>query len=173
MGDLKGKAGPRGRVFSFNPAAYCRPPQWKCKRRPRPDRGCPCEVIPLGGMGKERSIMRFAKASRVLAAVLVLALTATALAATGAGTVTLSSAAQLNGKSLAAGEYKVRWDSHSPDADVTFLQGKATVASAHAKLVDGKETALEDSVVTRCNSDGSKSLLEVHFRGQKSFLVFE
>lgn len=117
--------------------------------------------------------MKFAKVSRVLVPVLVLALTVTAFAATGAGTVTLSSAAQVNGKSLAAGEYKVRWESHSPEADVTFLQGKAEVASAHAKVMDSTEAALEDSVLTRANSDGSKSLLEVHFRGKKSFLVFE
>ena len=119
--------------------------------------------------------MKFAKVSRVLALLVVLALafTSTAFAATGAGTVTLSSAAQLNGKSLAAGEYKVKWESHSPDAEVSFLQGKATVASAHAKVMDGTEASQWNSIVTRDNPDGSKALLEVHFKGKKSFLVFE
>lgn len=117
--------------------------------------------------------MKVANFTRVLVPVLVLALTATAFAATGSGTVSLSSAAQLNGKSLAAGEYKVKWDSHSPETEVSFLQGKKAVATAHAKLVDGSEASLWNSVVTRDNSDGSKTLMEVHFKGKKSFLVFE
>ncbi len=119
--------------------------------------------------------MKFAKLARVLAPLLVLALsfTSTAFAATGAGTVSLSSAAQTNGKALAAGEYKVKWDSHSPDAEVTFLQGNTTVASAHAKVVDGTEASLWNSIVTRDNSDGSKTLMEAHFKGKKAYLVFE
>lgn len=117
--------------------------------------------------------MKVANFTRVLVPVLVLALTATAFAATGSGTVSLSSAAQLNGKSLAAGEYKVKWESHSPDAEVTFLQGKNMVASAHAKVEDRKDAALWDSVITRNNTDGSKSLVEIRFKGKKSALVFE
>jgi hypothetical protein len=117
--------------------------------------------------------MKFAKLTRVLVPVLALALTATAFAASSTGTITLSSAVQLNGKSLAAGEYKVKWDSHSPQADVTFLQGKTAVVTAHAKVVDDTEASLWNSVLTRDNSDGSKTLMEVHFKGKRSFLVFE
>ena len=117
--------------------------------------------------------MKVAKLTRVLVPVLVLALTATAFAAAGSGTVTLSSAAQINGKSLAAGEYKVKWDSHSPEAEVTFLQGKTTVATARAKMVDRGEASLWNAVVTRDNPDGSKTLLEIRFQGKKSALVFE
>ena len=108
--------------------------------------------------------MKVAKLTRVLVPVLVLALSATAFAASGSGTVSLSSAAQVNGKSLAAGEYKVKWENHSPETEVTFLQGKNTVASAHAKLVDRKEAALWDTVVTRDNPDGTKTLLEIQFQ---------
>ena len=138
--------------------------------RPRPSLP---KFIPLRGMGKGRNIMKFAKFTRVLVPLLVLALTATAFAASGATTIKLFSAAQVNGKSLPAGEYKVKWESHSPDADVTFLQGKTVVASAHAKLVEGTEASLWNAVVTRDNPDGSKTLLEVHFRGKKAYLVFE
>jgi len=118
--------------------------------------------------------MRFAKLTQVLALVLVLALTTTALAAaTGSANIKLSSAAQLNGTSLAAGEYKVKWESRSPEADVTFLQGKKTVATAHAKLVDRDQAARENAVVTRANSDGSESIVEIRFEGKKSVLVFD
>ena len=117
--------------------------------------------------------MKFAKLTRVLVPVLVLALTATAFAATNSANIKLFGAAQLNGKSLAAGEYKVKWESHSPEADVTFLQGKKAVATAHAKLVDRGQAARENAVVTRANSDGSESIVEIRFEGKKSVLVFE
>ena len=119
--------------------------------------------------------MKVANFTRVLLTVLALtlALSATATAAAGSGTVSLSSAAQLNGKSLAAGEYKVKWENHSPETDVSFLQGKTSVLTARAKMVDGTQAALWATVVTRDNPDGSKTVREIHFRGKKSFLVFE
>ena len=117
--------------------------------------------------------MKVAKLTRVLVPVLVLALTATAFAASGSGTLSLSSAAQLNGKTLAAGEYKVKWESHSPEADVTFLQGKTEVATAHAKLVDRDQASPENAVVTRDNGDGPATIVEIRFRGKKSVLLFE
>ena len=117
--------------------------------------------------------MKFASITRVLALVLVLALSATAFAASGSTTIKLFSAAQVNGKSLAAGEYKVKWDSHSPEAEVTFLQDKRAVATAHAKLVDRDQAARENSFITRINSDGSETIVEIRFEGKKSALVFE
>jgi len=119
--------------------------------------------------------MKFAKLTRVLVAVLVLALalTTTAFAASGAATVKLFGAAQVNGKSLAAGEYKVKWETNSPDADVTFLQDKKTVATAHAKVVDRPQAAPDNAVVTRANGDGSATIVEIRFAGKKSVLVFE
>ena len=117
--------------------------------------------------------MKFAKLTGVLALVLVLTLSATALAAGGASTIKLHSAVQVNGTSLAAGEYKVKWESHSPETDVTFLQGKKAVATAHAKLVDRDQASREDSVVTRLNSDGSQTIVEIRCEGKKSVLVFE
>jgi hypothetical protein len=138
--------------------------------RPRPSLP---RFIPLRGMGKGRNIMKFARLTRVLVPLLVLALTATAFAAGGATTIKLFSAAQLNGKSLPAGEYKVKWDSHSPEAEVTFLQGKTAVATARAKLVDRDQASREDAVVTRANSDGSETIIEIRVEGKKSVLVFE
>ena len=117
--------------------------------------------------------MRFARLTRVLVPVLVLALTASAFAASGSATVKLFGAVQVNGKSLAAGDYKVQWDSRSPEAEVTFLQGKKAMATAHAKLVERAQAARENAVVTRANSDGSETIIEIRFEGKKSVLVFE
>jgi hypothetical protein len=115
--------------------------------------------------------MKFAKLTRALVPLLVL--TASAFAASGSTTIQLFSAAQLNGKSLPAGEYKVKWESHSPEADVTFLRGNKAVATAHAKLVDRDQPYPEDAVVTQANSDGAQTIVEIRFRGKKSVLVFE
>jgi hypothetical protein len=117
--------------------------------------------------------MKIAKLTRVLVPLLVLALTTSAFAASGAATVKLFGAAQVNGKSLAAGEYKVKWETNSPDAAVTFLQGKKAMATTHAKLVDRDQASRENAVVTRANSDGSESIVEIRFQGKKSVLVFE
>src|SRR5262249_54293356 len=129
--------------------------------------------IPPCGMRKRRSIMKVSKLTRGLALVLVLALSVTSFAATGSANIKLFSGAQINGKSLAAGEYKVQWDSHSPDADVTFLQGKKAMATAHAKMVDRDQAYTENAVVTRANSDGSETIVEIRFAGKRSVLVFE
>ena len=118
--------------------------------------------------------MRLAKLTRVLVPVLVLALTATAFAgASGSANIKLFGAAQLNGKSLAAGEYKVKWETNSPEANVTFLQGKKELATARAKLVDRNQASRENAVVTRANPDGSETIIEIRFEGKKSVLVFE
>jgi hypothetical protein len=117
--------------------------------------------------------MKFARITRGLALVLVLALSATAFAGSGSSTIKLFNAAQVNGKSLAAGEYKVKWESHSPDAEVTFLQDKTAVATAHAKLVDRNQASPDNAVVTRANSDGSATIVEIRFEGKKSVLVFD
>ena len=118
--------------------------------------------------------MRLAKLTRVLVPVLVLALTATAFAGTGgSATIKLFGAAQLNGTSLAAGEYKVKWESHSPEAEVTILRDKKAMVTAHAKLVDRDQASPENAVVTRANPDGSETIVEIRFAGKKSVLVFE
>jgi hypothetical protein len=128
------------------------------------------EDIPPNGMGKRRNIVKVTNLIRTLAPLLVLAFSATAFA--GSGSFSLDSAARLNGKVLAPGHYKAKWDNRTPETDVTLLQGRHEVATVHAKLVDQGKPRFT-SVETRKNPDGSTALVELRFRGKESALVFD
>ncbi len=80
--------------------------------------------------------------------------------------------ALLGGTQLAAGEYKVSWESHSPDATVTFTKGKNVVVTAHGKWVERDTPYNKNSVVYETNSDGSRTIIEIRFAGMKQAIVF-
>jgi hypothetical protein len=95
-----------------------------------------------------------------------------ALAAANSGSLTLTGPAQLNGKQLASGEYKVKWEGTGQDVQVSILKGKNVVATAPAKLVDVADKAYGDSVVLGTEA-GAASIHEIHLGGKKQILVFE
>jgi len=110
--------------------------------------------------------------------VLVLALLVCASAAAFAKNsrgLTLNSAATLNGTSLAAGEYSVKWQTHSPEATVT-LTGKNSNHSAttvEGRWEERNAKYENDEVVFDTKSDGSRAIIEIHFAGLKGALVFD
>jgi len=112
------------------------------------------------------------RALKVLAGISVLVLAMSAVAAENSGKFTLPSAAELNGKSLAAGEYKVRWEGQGPDVQVTVSRGKETITTAAAKLVDRGEKAQRNAVVMNTNGGGAGSIIELRLSGKRSVLVF-
>jgi hypothetical protein len=61
------------------------------------------------------------------------------------GNINLEQAVQVGGTQLAPGEYKVTWEGSGPDATVSFTEGKKTVATATAKLVNNptRQEAIE------------------------------
>jgi len=112
------------------------------------------------------------RALKVLAGISVLVLAMSAVAAENSGKFILPSAAELNGKSLAAGEYKVRWEGQGPDVQVTVSRGKETIATAPAKLVDRGEKAPRNAVVMNTSGGGAGSIVELRLSGKRSVLVF-
>ena len=106
----------------------------------------------------------------VLKAVVIAGLLTVAVSAYAANTITLNNPAMINGKELAAGQYKGKV---SGNGDVTFLRGKTEVATAKAKLEDRDSKARFDSVVTRANGNGLPSITEIQFEGKKQVLVFD
>ncbi len=103
----------------------------------------------------------------VLVILCVLGLTLTAMAAEGKATVTFTSAVQLNGKQLPAGEYKLKWTGNGNDVQVSFQAGKKEVLTAPAKLVAGTEVSLYNAVVKNENS-----LKEIRLANKKEIIVF-
>ena len=112
------------------------------------------------------------RALKVLAGISILVLAMSAVAAENSGKFTLPSAAELNGKSLAAGEYKVRWEGQGPEVQVTVSRGKETITTAPAKLVERSEKARRNAVVMNTNRGGAGSIIELQLSGKRAALVF-
>jgi uncharacterized protein YfaP (DUF2135 family) len=106
----------------------------------------------------------------VMLAILLLA--ALSAVAQNARTLKVPYSASLNGKQLAAGEYKVTWETHSPEATVNFMQKQAVVATVEGKWVDRDIKYPANAIVYSRNPDGSRTILEVRFAGLKGALVF-
>ena len=113
----------------------------------------------------------FAGSIRVTLAILFMA--AQSAVAQNTGTLKQFYSASLNGKQVAAGKYKVVWETHSREATVRLTQKKEVVATVRGKWVD-RDTKYEvNSVVYSNHPDGSRSVLEVRFAGRKGALVFD
>lgn len=112
-------------------------------------------------------------AVKVLVGVSVLMLAMTAVAGDHSGKFNLNTAAELNGKSLAAGDYKVSWEGQGPEVNVTISQGKKMVLTAPARLVERESKAPRNAVVMRTNGGGTGSIVELQLAGKQSVLVFD
>lgn len=113
------------------------------------------------------------RALKVMVGISVLMLAVSAFAGNNGGKFSLASAAELNGKSLAAGEYKVRWEGQGPEVQVTVSQGKNIVATLPAQLVERESKAARNAVVLKNNGGGAGSIVELQLAGKQSVLVFQ
>jgi hypothetical protein len=77
----------------------------------------------------------------------------------------------INGKQLAAGEYRLQWEGTGSSVELSILRGKTVVASVPARLVDLDRPAQADLTIVRMNADGSKALSEIRFGGKKYSLA--
>lgn len=90
-----------------------------------------------------------------------------AVAANGSGSMSVTSPLQLNGKQIAAGDYKVVWTGDENNLKVTIKSGNKEIATGTAKMVERPSASPYDAVVQQ---DGKLS--EIHFDGKKKVLVF-
>jgi len=107
----------------------------------------------------------------VLSVALLLASGIPALA-THSATVTLSHDVVLNGTSLPAGKYTVRWETHSPEATVELVWHHKVVLSTEGRVEERFKDYASDSVVYKTASDGTMSILEIRFADSNKVLVF-
>ncbi len=92
--------------------------------------------------------------------------------AKNARSILLPSNVVLNGTHLESGRYTIRWESHSPTLTVSIVQGKKTVATASATMVERGEAYPTNEVVTNSASDGTQVLKEIRFAGSRQVIVF-
>ena len=109
---------------------------------------------------------------RIAVTVAILLMATLSAVARNARTLKVAYSASLSGKELAAGEYNVAWETHSPSATVTFTQKKQVVATVEGKWVDRDTKYPANAVVYSTNPDGSRTILEIRFAGLKGALVF-
>jgi hypothetical protein len=95
---------------------------------------------------------------------------ATSMFAASSGTLTVSEPVQINGKTIAAGEYKVKWEGTS-NTEVSILKGKQVVATATARVVEMSSAPHSDAAVLSKNADGTRTLKEIRFGGKKQSLA--
>ena len=114
--------------------------------------------------------MKFLNTSKGLLLGLALLLATSALAA-NKGSLQVSDPVTVSGKSLAAGEYNVKWEGNGPNVELNILQGKKVVATIPARLIDLDRSAAGNTAVVKRNGDGSRTLSEIRFAGKKYALA--
>jgi hypothetical protein len=76
------------------------------------------------------------------------------------------------GSHLASGSYDVQWQTHSPEATVSFMHGRKIVATVEGKVVDHGATYPSDEVVYGVASNGAREIQEIRFKGSSEVIVF-
>ncbi len=88
-------------------------------------------------------------------------------AASNKGSLETLSSITVNGTTLPAGSYQLKWEGTGSNVQLNILKGSKVVATTPARLVDLQQSPNQDQAVMKNNGDGSKSLSEVRFGGKK------
>ncbi|HLY61961.1 MAG TPA: hypothetical protein VKV95_14540 [Terriglobia bacterium] len=81
--------------------------------------------------------------------------------------------ATLNGTQVAAGNYEVTWQTHSPEATVTIADRKRLMVATNGRWEERNTKYESNAVVYDTNDDGSRSIIEIRFAGLAGALVFD
>jgi hypothetical protein len=109
-------------------------------------------------------------AKSVVLALAVLVTTSAFAGSSNKGSLHLSEAAQVNGQSVPAGEYQLRWEGTGANVEVSFMQGKKVVTKVAAKVVELKDASNHDATVVD-KSGATPTVTEVRFAGKKYALA--
>ncbi len=104
---------------------------------------------------------------------LTLTLSIGAFAASKSQSVTLYQDAQLNGKTLPAGDYTVKCDTTGSNAQVRFIRNGKEVASASGQVKQLTSAPEGNQVVTMGGGSGPATISEIDFSNTKSAVTFE
>ncbi len=110
------------------------------------------------------------KTLKALVLITVVFTTAFALAANMQ--MNLNNANQLNGTTINPGTYKLNYTTNGTAAQVNVIQGKKTIASANGEMVEIQTAPQHDSVVSKMNPDGTRTIYEIQFAGKKQAIRF-
>jgi hypothetical protein len=78
----------------------------------------------------------------------------------------------LGATTLSEGEYLVKWQTHSPEATVTFVMNKKVVAELKGRIVEHEKKVDRNMVVDGPGPDGTRVLMEIWLAGTNKSIVF-
>jgi hypothetical protein len=96
---------------------------------------------------------------------------ATAAFAKDARKIILHYDTTIAGSQLKSGNYGISWETHDPQATVTFRHGNKVVATAEGKVVDRDTTYSANEVVYNLTPSGDHVIHEIRFRGSSQVIV--
>ena len=99
---------------------------------------------------------------KVLFFVTMVFLPALAFAQKNSANVALDQSVTIAGTQLAPGQYKLIWEGNAPNVNVSFVEGKKTVATAPAKLVSNPTS--EVAIETAAQTDNTRVLQAVDLK---------
>ena len=103
---------------------------------------------------------------------LALALSVSAFAKPKSENVTLYHDASLNGTSLPAGDYLVKYDVEGGSAQVTFMKGKKEVATANGQVKTLAKKPVSNQVLVN-EAGNTRNISEIDFGGKDTAITFE
>lgn len=113
-----------------------------------------------------RSSIRFALIA------LALLLSTSAFAKSKSESITLYQDATVNGTSLPAGDYVVKYDVDGSKAQVKFMKGSKEVASANGEVKTLSKKAVTSQVVLN-DAGNTRAISEIDFGGKDTAISFE
>jgi hypothetical protein len=130
---------------------------------------------PRLGKDKENKFMKLSMISRGALSGLALLLATSAFAANkpNKGSFELSETLTVSGHELRAGQYKVTWEGTGPDVEAMILSEGKLVATVPAHVTDFGQTQRRNAIGSSKNGDGTESLTEIDFAGNKYALSFD
>jgi len=99
---------------------------------------------------------------KILFFVTMVFLPALAFAQKNSANVALDQSVTIAGTQLAPGQYKLIWEGNAPNVNVSFVEGKKTVATAHGKLVSNPTS--EEAIETATQTDNTQVLQAVDLK---------
>ncbi len=103
--------------------------------------------------------------------VLALTLSISAFAKSGTSYITVYQDVTLNGTTIAAGEYTVKYDEDGSNAQVKFMKGKKEVATASGQVKTLAHKAPSNGLVLNTAGSG-RDVSEIHFGGKTTAIAF-
>lgn len=110
-----------------------------------------------------KSVSSICKGVVVVVAVLV----STSVWAESKGMLELQHPTMVGDKTLATGNYVVRWEGNGNQVELKIYKGKNVVASVPASVIQLDSRAGDNSAVVNQGDNGAVSLSEIRFGGKK------